>query len=164
MSYARITGIHSQIQFQVSQLQPNGLIAAHSSQARPNPCQEFREGKGLHKVVVSTAIQTLHAVVDGVAGREDENRCVQSAFSKCGQHLKTITAGKHQIQDHEVEFLGINKKEAFFARRGNDDLVSLALQPLTKGACDFRFVFNDKNPQWKPFLPASYAAIRRVAT
>jgi len=106
----------------------------------------------------------LNAVADRVASREDENRCVQSAFSKCGQHLKTIAAGKHQVQDHEVEFLGINKKEPFFARGGNDDLVFLALEPLTKGACDFSFVFNDKNPQWKPFLAASYAAIRRVAT
>ena len=102
--------------------------------------------------------------VDRIASREYENRCVQSTLSKCGQHLKLITAGKHQVQDHQVEFLGINKKESFFARGGNDDLVFLALQSLTKGACDFRLVFNNKNSRWKPFLPASYAAMRGVAT
>jgi hypothetical protein len=61
--------------------------------------------------------------------------------------LKAVAAREHEVQNDEVKFLANHKKETFFAGRGDDNLVLLPFQPFAKGVSNFRFVFNNQNPQ-----------------
>src|SRR5262249_45721847 len=108
---------------------------------------KLRERERLDKVIVGSLVQPLHAIFDCVACRQYEHRGLQSTLSQRGQHLKTIAAWKHEIQDDKVEFLRIHQKKTFFSCWSDDHLVFLALQSFAKRPCNLAFVFDNQNSQ-----------------
>jgi hypothetical protein len=141
-------GVH----FQISKSQVGRLLRPTASKQRPGAGQKLWERKRFHKVIVSTFVEPCDAVLDCIARGEDENRSLQSSFSNCGQHLEPIATGKHEIQNHEIEFLSIHKEESLFPGRRNDNFVLVALQSFPKGTRHFHFVFHDEDAQSLPTL------------
>src|SRR5882762_11939141 len=121
------------------------MFSSPASKAGPDARQEFREREGFNEVVISAAIESSHALLDCIASGQDENRGLQSAFSQCGQHLEPVAAWKHEIQNDEVEFLGIHEEEPFFSGGCDNDLVFLTLQSLSQRTSHLRFVFNHED-------------------
>src|SRR6516165_4534927 len=150
------------IHFQVREPQVGSGLSSSAAQTRPHTGQKLREGKWLHKIVICPAVQSFHPIFNCVSSREDQNRGLQPAFSQCCQHLESVPTWEHQVQDDQVKFLGIHKKEPFFTGWCNNDFILLALQSLTKGSCHFRFVFDDEDSQlWSDLLHHDEASVLR---
>src|SRR6266436_5909020 len=111
------------IHFQIGKPQRNSLFASPASEEGSNARQKLRERKRFNEVIVGTFIESFDSVWDCITSGQDENRRLQSTFSQCGQHLQTITSRKHEIQNDQVEFLRINKKESFLSGRCNDNFI-----------------------------------------
>ena len=132
-------GIH----FQISKSQLDGLLGSPAPEQRPDAGQELREREGFHKVIVGTFIEPFDSVLDCIASGEDENWSLQSAFSQSGQHLKPVTARKHEIQKDKVEFLCVNQEESLFSAWRNDNFVLFALQSFSESASHLCFIFDN---------------------
>src|SRR5947209_7873184 len=135
------------VHFQISKSELDGLFGSPTPQQRSDTGQELREREGFHKVIVGTLVESFDPILDCIAGSEDESRSPQSTLSECGQHLKPVAAGQHEIQKHKIELLGVNEEESFFSGWRNDNFVFLALQSLPKGTSHLRFVFHNKDSQ-----------------
>ena len=120
------------------------------SNARTRAKSSGKSGR-LHEVVVG-AHQSLHAILNGIASSQYQHLRLQSAFSKGGQHLQTVSPRKHKIQNDEIEFLLVDQEEPLFSGGRDNHLVLLALQPLSEGASHLRFVFHYKNAQLPPAI------------
>ena len=67
-------------------------------------------------------------VVDTVACRENEHRCLDAALAKRLQDLQATPSGQHEIEHDEIELLGVRAVEAVLTRRGDDNVVTLGLE------------------------------------
>jgi len=52
---------------------------------------------------------------------------LQSAFSEGGEHLEPIPTWKHEIQNDEIELLGVDEKKSFLSVGRDNDFIALAL-------------------------------------
>src|SRR5213080_4098173 len=117
-----------QIHFKVIEFQWKRMISPPAAEQRSHARQKFWECEGLHKVIISTLIQTSYPVFDGIPRREDKNWCLHAALSKRRQHLQAVATRKHEIQNDKIELLGVYQEEPLLSGRSKDDLVFLALQ------------------------------------
>ena len=53
---------------------------------------------------------------DGIPCSENEHRRPKASFSESRQNLQTVATGKHDIQNHQVEFLRVHQVEPLFLR------------------------------------------------
>jgi hypothetical protein len=68
------------------------------------------------------------------------------------QDLESASTGQHQVEDDQVEHLGIGAKEPLFASPGADDVVVLRLQRSGKNLRQLAPVFDDQNPHYVSML------------
>ena len=138
-----------QIHLEVGRLQAQDLIGPTAAHEGPDAGQKFREGKRLHEVVVRTAVEPEHPVLDRIPGRQNENRRAEAASPQGRQDLDAVAAGKHQVEHDQIECLGVHTKEAVLARCRDDDLVVFRLEAFLQSPCYLGFVFDDEDPHEK---------------
>ena len=63
---------------------------------------EFQQINGFDHVVISTQIQTLHTVWQGIPGRENEHRGVDTGLANVMQHLHAVLTRKPQVEDRSL--------------------------------------------------------------
>ena len=68
------------------------------------------------------------AIIDAIAGRQNQDRGLIMSLPQGVQDLQPASAGKHQIQNDQVEHLGIRPKKPLVARSRDDDVVVIAVQ------------------------------------
>src|SRR6202011_4891649 len=70
------------IEIYITGLERRSERAPRAAQQRLRACDELGHGKWLDKVVVSACIETIDAVLDRIARRQDENRSLIAARPK----------------------------------------------------------------------------------
>jgi hypothetical protein len=128
---------------QVVLLEPQDLIRAAAAQEGTNSRQQLRERKGFDEVVVGAAVESVHTIVDGVLGRQDQDGSPERMLAERGENLETVASRQHKIEDHKIERLVVHEEKPFLTRARDADLVVLGLEPITKGFRDLLFVFDD---------------------
>ncbi len=115
---------------------------------------EFGEGEGFDEVVAGAQVEAEDAVFDGVAGGEEEDGGGEAAAADGGEDFEAGAAGEHDVEDDEVEGLGVELEEGFFAGGGERDGVGLGFEAFAEGAGDFGFVFDyeDAHGGWIHWL------------
>jgi hypothetical protein len=99
-----------QIHLEVDRLQSQHLIRPTATQQGTDAGEQLREREGFHEVVVRTAVEPEHPVLDRVPGRQDEHRRTESASPQRRQDIDTVATGKHQVEHDEIECLGVDTK------------------------------------------------------
>src|SRR5207244_11852552 len=92
--------------------------------------QKHLEAERPHEVVVRTAVDAEHPVLDRIPGRQDENRRAEAASAQGRQDLDAVASGKHQVEHDQIADLGVHTKEAVLARWREDDFVVFRLAAL----------------------------------
>ena len=134
-----------EIQLEIGRLETKNLRRAATPQQRTDAREQFRKGKRLDQVVIGAQIQTKHAILDAIAGRQDEDRRLEVTLSQGLQDLEPASAGKHQVEDHEIEGLRAGAKEAVLAGRGHHDIVVLRLECRCQHLGQLPFVLDDQD-------------------
>ncbi len=70
-------------------------------------------------------LQALHAVFHPVARGQDQHRHLDPSPPKRRQNLEAVANGQHQVQQDQIERLGVREEIAFLARSRNRGLVPL---------------------------------------
>jgi hypothetical protein len=75
----------------------------------------------------------VHAVLDGILGREDQHGGLEPALPQRGQDLNAVAPREHQIEEDHVEGFVVDEEESFLAVRRDADVIVLRLKPFAKG-------------------------------
>jgi len=113
----------------------------------PDPRDQFREGEGLHQVVVGAGVQAAHAGIHRILGREDQHRKVEAPLPKGLQDLEAAASREHEIQEQQIEGARGGQEEGILAGMGGGHFVPLRLQALLQGHGHLHFVLDQKNMQ-----------------
>jgi len=109
----------------------------------------------LDEVVVGARVETLDAILDGVAGGDDEDRHSVLAAAKRTAHLEPVDAGHQNVEDDRVRRVRSVVGERFGAVGRLVDVVVDAERPRD-GRADRRVVVDDENAR----IHAHIVAIR----
>jgi hypothetical protein len=93
-----------------------------------HPGQQLLEGKWLGDVVVSARPERLHLEVDGILGRQHEDRRGVSPIAEGPQHLQAIHFRQPQIQDDQIVSATGGQAEPLHAVFYQVGVVALLLQ------------------------------------
>ena len=115
----------NEVDLQIGRLQPQDVGGAAAAQQRADPGEELRQGEGFDEVVVGTQIKAEHPIVDAVARRQNQHGRLDVAFPQRLQDFEPPTTRQHQIQQHEIEGLGVGPKETVLAGRRDHRVVAL---------------------------------------
>ena len=102
--------------------------------------------KGLSEVVVRTAVESRHAVLQRIAGGQDQHGRLQAPRANGTKNFQAIAARKAEVEEDGVERFGIHPKERGFACPLDDNFVFLRLEPLAQGVGDLLLVLDDQDP------------------
>ena len=72
-------------------------------------------------VVIGTVVQALHAVMQGVARRQDQHRQCQTGFAPALEHADAVEHRQTQIEDHRIE--GLNDNDLLYGGDGLDTVL-----------------------------------------
>ena len=114
-----------------------------AAKERPQAREQFIKRKRLDQVVVRTRIQSGHAVRDGIACGQHEDRHVGNLAQPLAD-LQAIDAGKHQVQDHCVWQVRAGMTQRAFAVFGRDHVIALKDQASTQQVTNSAVVFDNK--------------------
>jgi hypothetical protein len=78
-------------------------------------------------------------------GRQQDDRARLMVSSKLPAHLEPVLAGKHHIEEYEIERLGFCSPDRFVSRCHNCRAVTLALKISLESERDSGLVFDNKN-------------------
>ncbi len=134
-----------QVHLQVPRFQAEDLIHPTPAEQCPHAGEKFWKGKRLDEIIIRTTVQSQHAVLDRVFGGQNHDRCLTSPLAERCQHLHPVSPWQHQVKDHHVEGLCLDREESFFARLCHHDGVVLGFQTFLQGLGDLDVIFNDKN-------------------
>src|SRR5262249_61983179 len=101
----------------VASLQDRAESAAGAAQQRLDACNHFDGGKRLDQIVVSPAVEPRHAILDGIAGGENENRYPIAGLPDRGQEVDAVLVRKAEIEDRRVIWRGGERRAGVRARR-----------------------------------------------
>src|SRR5205823_14145900 len=85
------------------------------------------------------------SIFEAVAGGEQQNRRGDALLADRGQDLKAVAAGKHDIQEDDVELLGGDAEECVLAGMRDNGFVPFVLETFFQRVGDFDFIFDNKN-------------------
>src|SRR4029453_17267916 len=106
------------------------LIGTPAAQECPHAREQLGERERLDQIVVGTGVESVNAILDGVARRQHQHWCLEAALSHRREDLKPVAAREHQVEDHQVEALRGYPEEAILPRRRQRDLVVRRLEPF----------------------------------
>src|SRR3990167_933758 len=105
---------------------------------------QFGEGKGLDQIIVSTGLQALQAVIQGIAGGQHEYRHVILAiFAQTLAQLITVNAWQHDVQHDQVIVTGTGQVQTAQTILGTVSGKPLELQVVEDVGQDVAVVFDD---------------------
>src|SRR5581483_8862413 len=110
------------------------------------PREQLGYGERLDEIIVGAQVETAHAIVDAVAGRQDQHRRVDPLLTKRLQDVEAAPSRQHDVEHDEVEHFGARPEKPVFAVAGDRHLVVVARQRPGQHRGDFRFVFDDEDP------------------
>jgi hypothetical protein len=119
---------------------------ARSPERGPYACHQLVERKRLDQIVVSASVEATDAVLDRVAGGQNEDRR-RGAPTQPPAHLEPVHARKPEIEDHQLGWpLGEGKK------RGRPVSLDTRFIPFVthferQRARDTRIVLDDQHPR-----------------
>jgi hypothetical protein len=99
----------------------------------------------LDQVVVGAAVEALDAVVECVAGGQDQHARIGPALPQRAQDLEAVPSRQRQIEQHNVEGLGADAEEGILAGRRHRHVVALAHEALTQRVGDLLLVLDNEN-------------------
>src|SRR5262245_45434166 len=79
-----------EIHFQILVLQLEDLIGSAAAEERADAGEQLGDRERLYEVVVGSAVEAAHAIVDSILGREDQNWRLQPAFADGRQDLEPV--------------------------------------------------------------------------
>ena len=132
-------------EMKVANRQPRRFRDATATHQCPDARQQLGEGKRLDQIVIGTGVETGHAILKRVPCGEHEDRRLDTALAQRLQDLQAVASGQRQVEQDDVERLGVDPEERPLAGPLDDDLELLALEPLAQGVGDLHFVFDDEN-------------------
>lgn len=92
-----------QIVNQIAHLEAVGGAPEGAPEERLDAGRQFTEAEGLHDVVVGAPDEARHAVFDGVAGRQHQNRDLHPPASETPAERHAVDVGKTHVQNDQVE-------------------------------------------------------------
>jgi hypothetical protein len=117
-----------EIQFQIRRFQSKHVRWSAASQQRANPGEQLGKRERLDQIVVGSEIQAANSIVNAVSRRQDQDWRLDVTLPKRLEDFEPTASRQHQIEDHEIEELGIRSIEPVLSRRSDDDVVMLSLE------------------------------------
>ena len=135
------------VEHQIRELQLLADVPADeaSPQQRPQSGEQFVEGERLDEVVVSTCVESGHAIGHRLAGREHQDGNVLAGGTQSPAGLETVEARHHHVENDRVGSAQGNRRQRALAVLGQLDLVAVEDQGTTKRLPDPGIVVDDEN-------------------
>lgn len=137
----------SQIKSQIRDLPARSVPGCGATKQDAHSRKKFREREWLDQIVVSAALQSMDAILHGIARGQEQHRGSASAGAQTLKNCDTASAGQHPIQNHGVELPGAEKGHSGEPLRSRFDLVSFRPQPSTNGLQRPVIILDDNNPR-----------------
>ena len=125
-----------------------GRLGGHRAAARDRlqARQQLGEGERLHQVVVATRLQPLHAVVDAVAGAEEQHRRGHLGAAQRRHQAEPVETRQHHVDHRGVVGGGPRQLEPGDAVGGDVHRVPFLPQSRRHELGDAAVVFHDQHP------------------
>ncbi len=121
-----------------------GRLAAAEQDADAG--QEFDEGEGLDEVIVGAAFEAFHAIVDGVAGAEDQHGRAGFAIANLLERAQAVHIGEAEVEDNQVVFGIVDQLNGGVgAVIGDIDRIASAFEAPGEEIGNSFFVLDDEN-------------------
>src|SRR5438046_7484635 len=96
-------------------------------------------------MVVGAAIEAEDSILDRVTSGQHQHGRLEPALSERLQDLETAAAGKHDVENEEIEHLRVGLKESVLAGLGYYDVVVLGFQGGSEHLGQLALVFDDQH-------------------
>ncbi len=110
----------------------------------PYTGQQFRNGEGLHQVVVGTPVQSTNPVLHGVPGGEDEHRRQVIPAAHVLEHVQARSVREPQVQQDGVEALGLEVEVPVLHAPGPRRRIDRVVEGLQEGTPQLGIVFDEQ--------------------
>ncbi len=134
-----------EVQRQVAHPQQATLALEAPPEQGAQAGQQLRQSEGLDQVVVGTRIESLDAVVDGVARREHEDRRVVAGAAHAAADGQAVDIGQPEVEDQRVRRGQRQRLERLAARGHGHHLVALEAQGAVDRSADGQVVVHHED-------------------
>ena len=124
----------AEVEREVAEAEDLALRAGPAPEERPQPGQQLGQRERLDEVVVGAGVETLHTVVDGVAGGQHEDRRVVAGRPQPPADGQAVEAGEPEVEHDRVGRAEAQDLQRGRAVGGRLDLVALESQGAVEGA------------------------------
>ena len=136
-------------------------LSAAAPQQRADTGQQFLRFKGLGKIVIRAAVQSMDAVAHVAFGGQHQHRRGDAGFPQLLRHLKAVYAGQHHVQHHQIIDAGHGIVQAADAVIAHVSGIALPVQQLAQGVRQPDLILHDQKAHGAaPF----YSSARSGAT
>ena len=144
-----------------SYLEARILLLESATNQRVYPCTELVEVEGLDEVVVRAHLEPADPVLHMVLGGEDEYMHLE-ALANLLQDIEAAHSRQEHVQNHNVVFVGTNKRKPFHTVGGKvHGEVGLA-QPMSKRTPEAFGILDDENLHEHP-PPCPHSGVQSEA-
>ena len=141
---ARADAAGLQIQRQIRHGFFQRLGARRPAQQRADARDQFGKGEGLDQIIVRPAFQAEDAVLDGIAGRQEQDGCFSAAGAERLENFDAAVAGQHPVEHDQIKRFCVEEEEPLLAGVGGGDGEAGALQPGGESAGRFQVVLDNE--------------------
>ena len=118
----------------------------------PDARQQLIEAERLRQVVVRARIEPADHVLDGIAGREHEDRGVPPLPPQLARDLEAVLLEEHDVQENDVVVVDVGQHGGLVPVRGDVYHEALFLQALLDESGDLPVVLHDENFHGSQFM------------
>jgi hypothetical protein len=94
-----------QVELQVVDAQTIFVLRGSAPQQRAHPGEQLGERERLYQIIVRAQFQSFHSIAHTVAGGEKKNGRAHSTAAQFRDHLPTVHAWQHDIDDEKMNFV-----------------------------------------------------------
>lgn len=134
-----------EVDLQVRCFETQNVGRTPTSHQRPNARQQFRQREWLDQIIVCAEVEPDNAILDSIAGRQNQHRRMNLSLAQGLQDLEATSAREHQVEQHEVKRLGGRAEKTLLAVRCHDDVVMLRLKGRSQHVRKLALVFDDQD-------------------
>jgi hypothetical protein len=133
------------VHFEILEFEDGFLFRRSTAGKSADASLQLGESKRLGEVVIGAGIEAANAILHAVFGSKEEDGSAMAETTEIAHDLDSIAAGKHYVENEEIERLGLGEIKAVFARGSGADGMIVGLEPVFKCLREFRFILDDKN-------------------
>ena len=122
-----------------------GFELLHPAQQCAHAGGQLQHRKGLGQVVVGAQFQAQHPFGLCRAGAEDDDGHMAFTLAQVAADLKTVGAGQHQVEQHQVPAFGVDAAQRCMAVGGVFNLVARTAQVQGHHVGHRRIVFHQQH-------------------